>query len=201
MSNGKVTILVREDENTFHLDGKELYGCSQFFASALTGGFREAEESIVRLPEIDAQTFRIFERWLSGQRISGFKDLDWRLLCKFFVLTDYLQVSSVQEPLLSVLRLKRRESGSVPISQIPFIYDNTLSDSPLRRLWVGWVMELPAPEIFEDEKWEFPKEFLPHIIRKMKAAQQMAGMSALMHAGVSDEDVTSPRDAHRRLPG
>lgn len=76
MSDRKVTILVGDDEDTFYLYGKELYVCSLFFASALTGGFKETEEWVVRLPEVDAETFGIFERWLSDRRLSELKDLD-----------------------------------------------------------------------------------------------------------------------------
>jgi len=58
-------------------------------------------------------------------------------------------------------------------------------------------VELPAPEIFEDEKWIFPMEFMrelaaaqmrqrTRIIEKMRSAQRQAGVSALMQGGMAE---------------
>ncbi|KAK3933442.1 hypothetical protein QBC46DRAFT_402364 [Diplogelasinospora grovesii] len=95
MSDDRVTVFLGDDESSFCLDAKDLCACSPFFASALTGGFREAKDRVVRLPEVDAETFELFEKWLRDRRIPELKERDWKLLCKFFVLTDYLQLSSV----------------------------------------------------------------------------------------------------------
>lgn len=74
---------------------------------------------------------------------------------------------SVQKPLLQALAFKRDKTRVIPLSLIPFIYENTLPRSPLRRLWVGWVVQRATPEIFENVGWVFPEEFL----RELAAAQ------------------------------
>jgi hypothetical protein len=56
----------------------------------LKSGFREAEERVVLLLEVDAKAFRVFKRWLSNRGESVFEDLDVVLLCKVFLLLDYL---------------------------------------------------------------------------------------------------------------
>jgi hypothetical protein len=89
------------------------------------------------------------------------------LLCKFFFLTDYLQASWAQKPLLQALVSKRDKNRVVPLSLIPVIYKNTLPGSPLRRLWIAWVIRYTTPEIFEGDDWVFPEEFL----RELAAAQ------------------------------
>src|SRR5450432_4247715 len=96
--NRSVTILVGDDKYPFHPDEQQLCACSPFFLSTLRSGFKEGKEQIVLLPEVDTETFQIFERWLSNPGVSEFEVLDWALLCKFFLLTDYLHVSSVQQP-------------------------------------------------------------------------------------------------------
>ena len=179
--NTSVTVLVGIDKHPFHLEEQQLCACSPFFRAVLTDGFKETHERVVLLPEVDVETFQVFEGWLSKLKLSEFKDLDWLfdcespvfedldwpLLCKFFFLTDYLQASWAQKPLLQALVSKRDKSRVVPLSLIPVIYENTLSGSPLRRLWIAWVIRYTTPEIFEGEDWVFPEEFL----RELAAAQ------------------------------
>ena len=43
----------------------------------LTDGFKETHERVVLLPEVDVETFQVFEGWLSNLKLSEFKDLDW----------------------------------------------------------------------------------------------------------------------------
>jgi hypothetical protein len=173
-SKQSVTVLVGGDQRPFYLDREKLCSCSSFFLSALTSGFKETEERVVRLPEVDPETFQDFERWLPDQDVSQFEVLDWERLYKFFLLTDYLLVLSIQKPLLRVLDLKRHKSRCTPISLIPAIYEKTLPRSPLRRLWIHWVVNHAGPEIFENDKWVFPEEFLRELVAaQMRHAQNL----------------------------
>ncbi|KAF8864484.1 hypothetical protein BDZ45DRAFT_13627 [Acephala macrosclerotiorum] len=88
--NMSVTVLVGDNKHPFHLNEQKLCTCSSFFLSMLSSGFQESEERIVLLPEVDAEPFQVFERLLSNHGVSELEDLDWALLCKFFLLTDYL---------------------------------------------------------------------------------------------------------------
>ncbi len=126
-----ITVLVGDNKHAFHPDEQQLFACSPVFLSMLRSGFREAEERVVLLPEVDAETFRVFERWLSNRGESVFDDLDLVLLCKVFFLMDYLQVLSVQQLLLRDLVFKCDKTRSVPLSLIPFIYENMPPGSPL----------------------------------------------------------------------
>ena len=165
--NTSVTVLVGYAKHPFHLDEQRLCTHSPFFLSTLRSGFMETQERVVLLPEVDAETFRVFERWLSNTRVSGFEYLDWALLCKFYVLADYLQISSVQNPILHALALKpKKVNKCVPLSAIPYIYENTMPRSPLRKLWVDWVVKYANPEVFDGDRG-FPEEFL----RELATAQ------------------------------
>jgi hypothetical protein len=74
--NTPVTVLVGDDKHLFHLEERQLCACSRFFRSMLTNGFKETHERVVLLPEVDVETFQVFERWLSTLKLSEFKDLD-----------------------------------------------------------------------------------------------------------------------------
>ncbi|KAH6667777.1 hypothetical protein B0J14DRAFT_601423 [Halenospora varia] len=177
-----VSILVGKEKHSFHLDEDQLCKCSSFFDSALRGGFKESKEFVVQLPEADVEAFQVFEKWivqgsvpaaegwqLTFKRLAWqdkLEDMDLSLLYKSFLI-DFLQVSELRRPLLNALISKQKKIRIVPISLLPDIYENTLPGSPLRKIWIRWVMETPAPEIFEDGKWEFPEEFL----RELAAAQ------------------------------
>jgi hypothetical protein len=126
-----ITVLVEDNKHTFYPDEQQLCTCLSVFLSMLRSRFREAEEQVVLLPEVGAETFQVFERWLSNCRESVFKDLDLALLCKVFFLMDYLQVSSVQQPLLHALVFKCDKTRNIPLLLISFIYKNTPPGSPL----------------------------------------------------------------------
>ncbi len=138
----------------------------------LIDSLKETHERVVLLLEVDVETFRVFERWLSNLELSKFEDLDWRfnysspvfedldwaLLCKFFFLTDY-QASSAQKPHLQVLASKRDKNRVVPLSLIPVIYENTLPGSPLRRLWIRWVVQYKHLRFLKVMAGCFPRSF------------------------------------------
>ncbi len=178
-----VIILVGKEKHSFHLDKDQLCKCSSFFNSPLNGGFKESKELVVQFPEADVEAFQVFEKWivqcsvpaveawqLTFRRLAWLdelEDMDLQLLYQSFLLIDFLLVSEFRRPLLNALIFKQTKIRIVPISLLPDIYENTLPGSPLRKIWIRWVMETPAPEIFEDSKWEFPEEFL----RELAAAQ------------------------------
>ena len=191
-NNGKATVLVGEKSTKFCLEPETvetLCAASPFFKAALKGGFREAAEQEVRLPDHNDKAFAIIASWLSDRDLLRFRDLEWNLLCEIFVLAGYLCIPSLEEQLLKSLCWKRHESGTVPVSSVPLVYDKTYRGSPLRRLWVDWVLELQAPEIFESEEWIFPMEFMrelaaaqmrdrKRITEKLRTANQKIGTSS-----------------------
>jgi hypothetical protein len=81
-------VIISPDTVSRDISGRDTY--SPAFLSTLKSGFREAEERVVLLLEVDAETFRVFERWLSNCGELVFEDLDVALLCKVFLLIDYL---------------------------------------------------------------------------------------------------------------
>ena len=185
--NSEVTVLVEEESTKFCLKpetAETLCAASPFFKAALKGGFRETAEQEVRLPDYNDEAFTIIASWPSDRDPLRFKDLEWNLLCELFVLADYLRISSLKEQLLKSLRWKRHESRIVPVSS-----DKTYRGSPLRRLWIDWVLELQAPEIFESKEWIFPMEFMrelaaaqmrdrKRIAEKLRTANQTIGTSS-----------------------
>ena len=77
-----VVVQVGEDHHPFSVEDDKLCGCSPFFRSALSGGFHEASERIVRLPEVEVETFQVFAKWLSDRNEEEWHTLDWKLLWK-----------------------------------------------------------------------------------------------------------------------
>jgi hypothetical protein len=52
-----ITVLVGDDKHAFYLDKQQLCACLPMFLSLLKSGFREVEEQVVLLLEVDAKTF------------------------------------------------------------------------------------------------------------------------------------------------
>lgn len=141
-----------KEKHSFHLNEDQLYKCSLFFDSALRGGFKESKELAVQLPEADIKAFQVFEKWIVQYSVpevedwpkrskrlvwlDKLEDNDFQLLYKSFLLIDFLQISELRRPLLNALISKQKKIQIVPISLLPDIYENTLSGSPLRKIWI-----------------------------------------------------------------
>ncbi|KAK5713456.1 hypothetical protein LTR15_011156 [Elasticomyces elasticus] len=94
------TVLVGAEEEKFMLHASIAVKHSKFFHAACNGGFKEAEEKVIRLPETTPATFGAYLQWAYSGSVVVVDDKElkadvtgtknrWRL-AKLYVLANFL---------------------------------------------------------------------------------------------------------------
>jgi hypothetical protein len=118
---------------------------SDFFRAAFDGSFREAFERKIELPDVETDVFEAFQFWLYTQGLPGNEfDPDeihpeWSLLVKLWIFGDQHQTPLLQNHVLDVMWSKITDSGN-PLFMIEYVYENTTSSSPLRKVVIDLML-------------------------------------------------------------
>lgn len=149
LNGGVVKILVGPDQTEFNIHDELLRARSKYFASALSGQWRESD-GIVELSEDDPKLFRLISHWLYTDTVDLTKlpaPVDGvRASLRLYVLADRLQMQvparRFATPLrpvsfLNVVERDMHDSRSIlTCEDVDYIYENTLASSPLRQFAV-----------------------------------------------------------------
>jgi hypothetical protein len=107
--------------------------------TAFTGNFIEAETQSIDLDDVEPEVFDIFVQWLYTSELHkhGSNLPRGDLLIKLWVLADRLMIQKLQNTAICAIEHKvMKEDLVVRTDQVKYIYENTVSGSPLRRLIV-----------------------------------------------------------------
>ncbi|KAK6331384.1 hypothetical protein TWF730_004466 [Orbilia blumenaviensis] len=92
-----IVVLVGEDEKEYKLHRNIISVGSDFFeARCREGTFLEGKERVIRLPEIDTESFDIIIKWIyrGGYTLPEFVDTD--AFCRVFEAADFLRVQELK---------------------------------------------------------------------------------------------------------
>lgn len=170
-----ITILVDLDETKFMIHEDVITSSSKFFRAACSGGFKEAQEKVVRLPDIDVETFKLYAHWLYTGMVGplaepevmaedSFGRIRFERAAKLYIAGD----------VLDDLRLRNAATDSfVQVSELitfvpsPYVislaYYTTLQDSKIRTLLVDEYLGLETPthaDWLKEVSDDLPKAFL-----------------------------------------
>lgn len=113
---------------------------SAYFRAAFEGGFKEAEEQIMALPEEDVEVFELFQFWLYSDRLldtdESVADLSASLLIGLYLFAEARCIPQLQNMSIDALILNITVTEKFPARDLHRIYDNTAETSPLRRVLV-----------------------------------------------------------------
>ena len=175
-----VQVKVGAHETLFSIHKKILCNVAPYFEAAFYGGFMEAKDQVLSLPDEDPVMFQHFELWVymgdflaKGETTAN---ITWDSLVGLYIFGEICGIPDLQNAAIDVIIDKKSSLNYIPTAHLPRVYDNTPEDSPLRRSFVDWVAclaemmpsdrhapSLPgAPvEWFKEEtrKW-YPKDFL-----------------------------------------
>ena len=135
----------------------------------MEGGFKEAQDQILELPEDDAIVFSHFELWLyTGNILESHEsaiDIDWDVLTNIYLFGEARGIPELQNEAVDVLIDKRCATNMIPTNQLNRIYEYTPDTSPLRKLLVDFmtfnaVLSSGCPWFREDRQSYYPKQFL-----------------------------------------
>jgi hypothetical protein len=187
LGRNTIRVYVDEDENreSFLVHKDLIVSRSKFFAKALNGPWREAEDKVVNLPEDDAETFALYlsllyfgAMFIPGPeaKAQGTEDpraksrrvaeQEYISLSKLYVLCDKVQditgVRIVTDAFVKATQKKRADGrchfpGEDPIN---ITYDNTPDGCPLRSLLVDLYVFHAEAKWLGDCGDDLPKDFL-----------------------------------------
>ncbi|GIZ44944.1 hypothetical protein CKM354_000812800 [Cercospora kikuchii] len=156
---------------TFTVHKSILTFYSGYFAAAFRHGnaFQEAETGIFNLPDEHISTFERFVCWIYSRRVDcdpagrGFTNL-----CKLWVLGDRRQVPLLMNACVDTFRDLIVEIWKIPTDCLPYIYENTMAHSALRRLALDIVAKTGKSSFLREGRDDFPEEALVDVLKVVR---------------------------------
>ena len=163
-------MLVGPNEQSFTIHTHIITSHSTFFTAAYSKDYREGQEKLIRLPEINIDTFLVYLQWVYSGRIvitdghgkllgaetttSGYP------LTQLYVTAEFLGDTLLRNKIIDRLRKLAGPKRGVPTLQmIHFAYENTATaKSTLRKLFVDCIRLTGSTEFFEKHSDGLPKQ-------------------------------------------
>lgn len=148
--NTTITIIVgpEDDSTSFSVHESLVRQESGFVEAIFRNGWKENEKRIVRLPEHDAEHFKIFFNFIytgfifSSKPGDAFadkpeKDAEWTRLAYAYALGNYLQASDFKDAMMDAMIDKVKKSKQCSHQTMyQIIYPNSVPGSGVRKLLV-----------------------------------------------------------------
>lgn len=162
-----------DKEQVFLVDKDIICTRSGFFAKALKGGWKEADEGLVRLPEDDPQIFKLYLNLVyfgsipaKARDVKEISDEDMELF-KLYILSERLQDTHSQNTIIEAVHASLHETRFNDLYYLPsipnieHIYSETLPSSPIQQLLVDNIVHRASPGTFKAKNYStLPGEFL-----------------------------------------
>jgi hypothetical protein len=172
-----VKVIVENGKVAFNIHEKILRDSSEFFDKALSGTWKEATERTVEMPLDEAEIFEMYAQWLYTSTLPDvLKDTsddgpDYLPFAKAWVFGDKVLDSRFRNTIIDAIMENELERDEIvergwywtpgdPV--IPYIYNNTTRESPLRRL----LLDISVRECDDDWLWGLKQEEveeIPHL--------------------------------------
>lgn len=134
LTEDMVNIFIRPKRKRFHLHTDLLCDRSEFFRKVLSKGFKEQDDKAVYLSEEDVGAFKLFVRWTCGAQLplpTTAESLTRRLV--LYVMAEEFCIEALKNDLMNKIRSHYcYHYLVVPSQQIDYIYQNTLTNCPMR---------------------------------------------------------------------
>jgi hypothetical protein len=171
-----VTIIVGPDrsQRTFYVYKRLLTHYSIYFRTALKDCWLEGTTKKVILSDEIPEVFQAFFTWLYAGRLYSSLDVAGKipftvqLICQIFVFGDARGAPEFCNAAINLLYQKLQQDWAFPVFDLDCVYENTQSNSSLRRLLVNFAVEAFRFESIKDPMDRsldhYPKEFLADVI-------------------------------------
>jgi len=163
-----VDIKVGPEKRLFKLHKQLLCDASPYFEAALNGQFKESNDQTIEMQDEAVSMFERFQLWIYSGNIRGIretlKDISWEILVKLYIFGEARQMPLLQNHAVQSLIFKSHNENLIPCACLSLVYDNTLENSTLRRLFIDWYVHraiLSDTHCFTPGfRKFFPKDFL-----------------------------------------
>lgn len=113
---------------------------SSYFAAALNGSFKEANEKVIHLTEESPETIKHFNLWLYTQTLletgQNEAELDEMEVAALYIFAEKRDITKLQDAAIDAIIGFNILNNTVPISCMRLIYKNTPESAPMRRLLI-----------------------------------------------------------------
>lgn len=110
-----------------------------------------------------------------GPTSAAVKSMTDQHLCELWVLAERMLMPSLQNACVREIEKQRLRFKATSTSVIPFVYERTADDSPLRRLFVSQCAFNVDKERFWEKPDHFPKQMLLDLVRALNGAVGQEG--------------------------
>jgi hypothetical protein len=146
---------VGTDLQGFGIHKRLICDVSPYFKAAFCSGFEEAKTGAMKLETITVEVFNLFYIWLYSQKrwveASQDSEHEQRDLLELYVFADMVQIDALKRATLQrihgdISNITDEFSSHyyLPPSSLAYVWENTPSSSPLRRLLVAvcvWIVD------------------------------------------------------------
>lgn len=165
-----VLVEVGPKKQKFTIHKGLLCAYSSYFKAALQGGFKEADEQTITLPEDDAKVFEHFQLWIyTGAFMEAQetkKEEKWDIIISLYLFAEARGIPELQNLAIDTYMYNVAALKQVPTRKFRQIYDNTMASSPLRRLTTRLTVQFVEPSWFLDASEKYwSREILLEVVK------------------------------------
>lgn len=131
-----VRIRVGDAGQIFEVHRGVLCFYSDYCKAALNGQFLEASSDIFDMSTETVGDFTIFRDWIYTRKLPDISTFAWVNICRIWTFGARRQIPLLMNAAMDALIEKNRKENIIPVRQIPYIYQNTTTGSPLRQIIV-----------------------------------------------------------------
>lgn len=169
-----VTVFVGEEKKRFILHQNAVCARSKFFKAACSNRWREGQERVVQLPEVEVTTFQSYCHWIYSDDLPEYtctmdsdtrdKNLEQKLTIKLYLLGDTLDDVELRNKTTSRLFASMRSLEMLPTpANMKLIYESTPSGSLLRKMLVDAWISRADRSYFTEHVEQNPAELVQEI--------------------------------------
>ena len=171
-----------EDAEVFTVHADVITKSSSFFEKARNDSSKEAQEDGVRLPEIEADTFRSYLHWIySGNVVIEVEGANTEALrtkaeklVKLYTCAEMLGDMRLRNAVIDALLERRGQYKAIPNPDaVSHAYGKTAENSPLRKLLVAQYLAMTARQAdwFKACGHRLPFQFLFDLVHAQNGQQ------------------------------
>ncbi|KAK0248189.1 hypothetical protein LTR91_004039 [Friedmanniomyces endolithicus] len=146
---GTFTILAGDGETPFEVHKDAICQQSDFFVASCSQAWTEGRKGIVKLPTVEPNTVKLYIHWaytgnisldlLDDDPNSSGKRWQTEQILRLYIAADMFLDRVMKNKAMDTL-LQRMDDGNYVLSlaAVSFVWDNTISDSPLRVNMLHW---------------------------------------------------------------
>lgn len=141
------------------------YHHSPVLKAAFESTFIEGETQTYKIDDVTPATFTLFVQWLYTQNVvhnpitedvSGAINQHWHSLIHLWVLAEKLMVPRLQNITINAIEKFRKSSLTLPLNEFDYVYENTDTGSPLRRILVEQCIRFLEKDVLKDTEMNKP---------------------------------------------